>query len=68
MTIVKDGETYLSTEEACDFLGVTRQTLSRYVRDGRLQQYRQGITRTIYYKQTELQSLADIRPVDRDEQ
>ncbi len=67
MTIIKDGETYLSTDEACDFLGVARQTLSRYVREGRVQQYRQGITRTIYYKQTELQTLIDIRPVERED-
>lgn len=68
MTMIKNNETYLNTEEACEFLGVTRQTINRLVREGRLQQYKQGLYRTVYYKQTELQALTDIRPVDRDDE
>ena len=64
MPIVKDGQTYLSTQEACDFLGVSRQTINRLVSQGRLHQFKQGITRTVYYKQSELERIAQIGPIE----
>lgn len=66
MPMIKNNETYLTTEEARAFLQVTRQTINRLVREGRLQQYKQGITRTVYYKQAELEALTDIHPVEHD--
>jgi hypothetical protein len=33
-------------------------------KDGRLRKYRQGFARTIYYRQSELDALKVIRPVD----
>lgn len=71
MPIVMRGETYLDTNETCTRLGVSRETLRKYVHDKRLQQYRKGIARPVYYKQIEVENLArelsDIRPVDEDE-
>lgn len=64
MPIIRDNETYLTTQEACDFLGVSRQTINRLVREGRLRQHKQGITRTVYYRQSELERIAEIQPVD----
>jgi len=62
-----DGEVYLTTPEASDYLGVSRETLHQMTKDGRLRKYRQGFSRTVYYKQTELDELRRIRPVDDDD-
>lgn len=37
------GEEYLSPEEASSALGVSRRTLERYAKDGRIQRYRRGM-------------------------
>lgn len=58
MTLELDGETYLNTKEACDLLGgITRQTLDRYVNNGLIRRYRQGLARTAYYKQEDVTEL-----------
>lgn len=67
MPIVKNNETYLTTEEACRFLGVTRQTINELVRDKRLQKYKQGIGRNVLYKQVELEALTDVYPIDTED-
>lgn len=54
-------EIYLNTTEACERLGVTRETLNNYVKSGRLQRYKQGVRRTSYYKQAELDKLLEFR-------
>ena len=59
-----DGETYYTTQEACDYLGVSRETLNQMTKDGRLGKYRQGFTRTVYYRKTELDELRRIRRVN----
>jgi excisionase family DNA binding protein len=64
MPIEMDGVMYYSTEEACDYLGLSRDTLNRMTKDGRLHKYRQGFARTVYYRQSELDALRAIRPVD----
>ena len=66
MTIEIDGETYCTTEEASSYLGVSRDTLNRMTKDGRLQKYRQGFARTVYYRQTELEALRAMRPIEGD--
>jgi excisionase family DNA binding protein len=66
MPVLIDGETYHSTEEACDYLGVSRDTLNRMAGDGRLRKYRQGFARTVYYRQSELDALKAMRPVDKE--
>lgn len=51
------GEVYLTFEETCQYLGVTRDTLDRYARAGRLTKYRRGLVRRVYFKQSELDRL-----------
>jgi excisionase family DNA binding protein len=58
------GETYYSTEEACDYLGVSRQTLNSWVNKGRLRKYRQGFDRLIYYSRSELEALKSLHYED----
>ena len=64
MPIQKDGETFYTTEEACDYLGVSRDTLNRMTKDGRLHKYQQGFARTVYYSQSELDALKSMRRID----
>lgn len=61
MPIQIEGETYLSTSEACRAIGVSRETLNRYVQDGRIRRYKRGLSRTAYYKETEVEGLARTR-------
>jgi excisionase family DNA binding protein len=57
MTIEINGETYLTTNEACQAVGVSRETLNRYVNNGLIRRYKQGIVRTAYYKRTDVDEL-----------
>jgi excisionase family DNA binding protein len=63
----ENGEVYLTVEEATEYLGVSRDTLERYARAGPLTKYRRGVTRRIYYKQSELDQLNRFRPIDQDQ-
>jgi predicted site-specific integrase-resolvase len=58
MPINIDGETYLNTAETCRAVGVSRETLNRYVQDGLIRRYKRGLSRTAYYKETDVQELA----------
>jgi excisionase family DNA binding protein len=61
-------ETYYATDEACDYLGISRDTLNRMTKDGRLRKYRQGFARTVYYRQAELDALKAMRPIEDEEE
>ena len=64
-----DDEEYLTADEACRVLGVTRRTLERYVSIGRIQKYRRGF-RNVVFKRVDVERLKqeseDIRPADED--
>jgi excisionase family DNA binding protein len=62
-----DEKEYLTPEEACTYLGVTRRTLDRYADNKRIKRYRRGITRAVLFKRSELDALLQIRP-DQDEE
>ncbi len=66
MPVKMDGETYYSTDEASSYLGVSRDTLNRMAKDGRLHKYRQGFFRTTYYREAELAALKTLHQVDQD--
>lgn len=61
-------ETFLTTQEACTHLGVSRQTINRYVNSGKLHQYKRGVTRTVYYKLSELNQLSEFTEVEQEEE
>ena len=67
MPETENGEVYLTVEEATQYLGVSRDTLERYARAGQLTKYRRGVTRRVYYRQSELDRLKQFRPVDQDQ-
>ena len=55
--VEEQGEAYLTFEETLKYLGITRDTLDRYARAGRLTKYRRGLARRVYFKQSELDPL-----------
>ncbi len=64
MPLVIDGEEYLTTNEACSMLGISRMQLYRLVKQKKLYQHKRGVTRTPYYKLTDVERLGEIRQVD----
>ena len=61
------GEEYYSAEEACQVLGVKLPTLYSYVNRGLITSYRQGIRRQRLYRRSEIDSLLEVTPVEREE-
>jgi excisionase family DNA binding protein len=61
---------YITAEEACNILGVTRRTLDRYADSGRIRKYRRGI-RNIVFRRIDVerlkQELDEVRPIDDEE-
>ena len=53
---------YLDASQACQILGVKRNTLYGYVSNGVLQSYRRGIHRSTLYRRDEVEALLCIRP------
>jgi len=49
------GEEYLSPEEASSMLGISRRTLERYAKEGRIQRYRRGMR--VLFKQSDVEKL-----------
>lgn len=69
--MVRQGDQeFLSAEEACTILGVTRRTLDRYADTGRIQKYRRGL-RSVVFRREDVErlkrELEDIRPADDDQ-
>jgi excisionase family DNA binding protein len=67
MPIEMDREAYLNTSEACQYLGVSRETLNNYVNAGRLHRYKRGIGRTAYYKRSDLDRFLEMRREDAED-
>ena len=61
---------YVTADEACGILGVTRRTLDRYADAGRIRKYRRGI-RNVVFRRADVErlkrELEEIRPLDDDE-
>ena len=62
----EQGDAYLTFEETLKYLGVTRDTLDRYAKAGRLTKYRRGLARRVYFKQSELDRLKRFHSVAQD--
>lgn len=68
MPIKVDNEEYYSITEACDYLGgISAQTLRTRAKENGVQPYRQGVTRNVYYRKSDLDRIKAFRPVSRDE-
>ena len=54
-------EEYLTPEAASTYLGVSRRTLERYVRQGHIPRYKRGISRVVF-KRSDLDRFLEVRP------
>lgn len=54
---VKDEEVYLSADEVCQRLGISRPTLESYVEQGLLTKYRRTLARRTFFKESEIYRL-----------
>jgi excisionase family DNA binding protein len=63
MTLEVEGETYYTAAEAAKFLGISRDTFYRTVR-AQLIPYQVGVLKRTYYKQSDLEKLKGVRPVE----
>ncbi len=61
-----EGDVYLTSEEACEMLGVKAATLYAYVSRNVLSSYRQGIRRQRLYKLSDVEELLRVKPADGD--
>ncbi len=70
MPVIVDGEEYLSTSEACDYLGgISSETLRKRARANGVTRFRRGIEKTVYYKKADLDSkLRAMRPIREGEE
>lgn len=57
-------EQFLTPDEAAKHVGISRRTLERYAEQGLIKRYRRGITRSIFFKRSELEEAFVIRPED----
>jgi len=61
---VIDNVEYMSILEACEYLGVSRQTLRLRAKENHLLPYKRGVTRNVYYRKSDIDSLKALRPVN----
>ena len=54
-------EEYLTPEEASAYIGVSRRTLERYVKQGLIPRYKRGLSRVVF-KRADLDRFLEVRP------
>jgi DNA-binding transcriptional MerR regulator len=69
MPVKADNEEYYTIAEACEYLGgISAQTLRLRARENNVQPYKQGLTKKIYYRKSDLDRIKAFRPVSRNEE
>ncbi len=64
MPVIAGNEEYYSVMEACQYLGVSRQALRIRAKANAIKTYKQGITRNVYYRKSDLDRLKAFHPVE----
>jgi hypothetical protein len=68
MPVKADDEEYLTIAEACEYLGgISPQTLRLRARENQVHPYKQGLTKKIYYRKSDLDRIKAFRPVIRED-
>jgi excisionase family DNA binding protein len=68
MPVVKNNETYYTAAEAAQYLGISRDTFYRSVRQ-RLTGYQLGVFKRTYYRKSDLDALQQgVYPVEPEEE
>jgi hypothetical protein len=65
--LVVDGETYYTAAEAARYLHISRDTFYGNVK-AKLQPYKHGALKRVYYRQSDLDALQGLHPIDREEE
>jgi excisionase family DNA binding protein len=66
MPMEMNNETYYSVNEACEYLGIARDTLYRRIKEGRLQKYTYGLKNRVYFRLADLDALKELHPAETD--
>ena len=65
MPVKVDNEEFYTIPEACEYLGgISPQTLRLRARDNQVHPYKQGLSKKIYYRKSDLDRIKAFRPVD----
>jgi hypothetical protein len=68
MPVKVDNEEYYTIAESCEYLGgISAQTLRLRARENNVQPYKQGLTKKIYYRKSDLDRIKAFRPVSGNE-
>jgi len=67
MSETYENEVYLSSDEALAYLKTSRPKLLRLVDSGQVRQYKMALSKSVYYKQIELDALKKMEPVKPNE-
>lgn len=59
------GDVFLTSQEACEMLGVKSSTLYAYVSRNVLKSYRQGVRRERLYRLKDIEDLLRVVPAER---
>lgn len=65
MPLVIDNETYYTAAEAARYLNISRDTFYENVKD-KLQPYQHGFRKRVYYRQSDLDKLQSVHPINHD--
>jgi excisionase family DNA binding protein len=57
-----DNETFLTVDETCELLGISRQALDGYVKRGQLKRYERKLGRRVFFKKVDVEGLMKIVP------
>jgi excisionase family DNA binding protein len=68
MPIDINNETYYTVNEALAYLGIARDTLYRRIDEGKLQKYRHGAKKRVYFRLTDLKALKELHPADHSQE
>jgi len=69
MPVIAGNEEYYTVAEACEYLGgISNQTLRQRAKANGIRPYRQGISRNVYYRKSDLDKMKEFRPVEYDDE
>lgn len=69
MPIKADNEEYYTIAEACEYLGgISPQTLRLRAKANNVQPFKQGLSKKIYYRKSDLDRIKAFRPVTWNEE
>ena len=66
MPVEIEGEIFLTADETTKAIGISRETLNRYVKQGLIPKFKKGLSRTTYFKKDDIDELIRQRSTMRE--